>query len=182
MNYFPFPIWFLYRRKWMQTCCLRCWYLHSTYKPIGLSMRCDQQSVSDSIRQANSGLSREHLHSLQSIICCLNQQSFHPGSPSNTVSNINAVTVRWQGLQTDFWNVLCEVQSMWWTSIYTFSETEMSFFKVTGASVWEIVCLTHGSSPRERRKHGSVFSSIRFTEVEKRTVQFMISWNLYKFL
>lgn len=51
------------------------------------------------------------------------------------VSNISRVTARWQGHQTDFWNVPCELQSMWWTSKYIFSETEMSFFKVTGASV-----------------------------------------------
>lgn len=43
--------------------------------------------------------------------------------------------------------------------IYTFSETEMSFFKVTGASVWEIVCLTRFEPQRVKEACSAPFGS-----------------------
>lgn len=70
----------------------------------------------------------------------------------SSVSNISSVTLRWQGQQTDFWNVPCELHSMRCTK-YTFRETEMSFFKVTGASRRQIVCLTLGA---RRQKKGRI--------------------------
>lgn len=60
----------------------------------------------------------------------------------SAVSNLSSVTVQQQGQQSDFWNVPCELDSIWCTSKYTFRETEMSFFKVTGASTRRIMCLT----------------------------------------
>ncbi len=59
----------------------------------------------------------------------------------SSVSSISSGTVQCQGQQTDFWNVPCEMHSMRCTK-YTFRETEMSFFKVTGASRRQIMCLT----------------------------------------
>lgn len=81
------------------------------------------------------------------------QDVFHAPNPEAqfsiiiiAVSNISSVTVWWQGQQSDFWNVPCELQSMWCTSKYTLSEREMSFFKVTGASTRQIMCLALISS------------------------------------
>lgn len=61
---------------------------------------------------------------------------------TRAVGNTRSVSSQQQGQQTDFWNVPCELHSMWCTSKYTIGATEMSFFKVTGAPRRQIVCLT----------------------------------------
>lgn len=114
----------------------------------------DTKSVTTSSTRSRSGSKDKSLKRL--LRCFFKSRGWIFDLIISPVSNISRVTARWQGHQTDFWNVPYELQSMWWTSKYTFSETEMSFFKVTGASVRGSRVSNLRSSLRGWRKCGWV--------------------------